>query len=430
MDNSAEPSVRHYTLVCADCGRRYDDDGLILDCTADHAPALLRTQYSDTSFDPLPDQDGIFRYKRWLPVIRTQRNVGRTVVYRSHGLARMLDLPNLWIAFNGFWPERGAVLETATFKDLEAHTVLGRLGSDVILTVASAGNTGAAFAWECSRRQQPCLVIVPGHGLRRFKFRDSLHPLVSLVVIEDGDYPDAIELAAAVSRSSALQPEGGVKNVGRRDGLGTVLLSAFEEMNQLPSYYFQAVGSGTGAIAVLEAAKRVRNAVGDAPLPRLMLCQNAPFTPIFDAWRMDLESPAGSADKFREDIRRVYADELTNFTPPYAIKGGVRDSLVESRGEVMATTNDAARLAADKFFELERIDIEPAAGVAVACLRDAAAQGKFEKEAVVLLNITGGGRRRLEKDYPLVSAEPRLRLIRKSLKVDAVQQVTALLEKL
>src|SRR5258708_37283462 len=205
MDNSPEPSARHYTLVCAGCGRRYDDDGLILDCRADHAHALLRTEYSDTSFNPLPDQDGIFRYKRWLPVIKTQQNEARTVVYRSHGFARMLGLPNLWIAFNGFWPERGARLETATFKDLEAHTVLGRLGSGVILTVASAGNTGAAFAWECSRRQQACLVIVPGHGLRRFKFRDSLHPLVSLVVIEDGDYPDAIELAAAVSRSSALQ---------------------------------------------------------------------------------------------------------------------------------------------------------------------------------------------------------------------------------
>lgn len=429
MDNASEPSVRHYTLVCSDCGRRYDDDGLILDCSADHAPALLRTQYSDGSFNPLHDENGIFRYRRWLPVIRTQQNIGRTVVYRSYGLARMLRLPNLWIAFNGFWPERGAVFETATFKELEAHTVLGRLpGPDVILTVASAGNTGAAFAWACSQRRQPCLLIVPGKGLRRFKFRDSLHPAVNLVVIDDGDYPDAIELAAAVSRASAFQSEGGVKNVGRRDGLATVLFSAFEEMNQLPTYYFQAVGSGTGAIAVLEAAKRMRSAGDDAMLPRLMLCQNLPFTPIFDAWRMDLKSPVGSADKFREDVRQVYADELTNWAPPYAIKGGVRDSLVESHGEVMATTNAAVRLALDMFSELEGIDIEPAAGVAVACLREAAAQGKIDKEEVVLLNITGGGRLRLERNYPLVPAEPRLRLIRKSIAADAVQQVTALLE--
>ncbi|HXT88960.1 MAG TPA: cysteate synthase [Trebonia sp.] len=429
VDNASGLPARHYTLVCADCGRRYDDDGLTLDCPADHAPALLRTQYSGVSFDPLPAEDGVFRYRRWLPVVRTQRNVPRTVVYRSHGLARMLRLPNLWIAFNGFWPERGAVFETATFKELEAHTVLGRLpGPDAVLTVASAGNTGAAFAWACSQQRQPCLIIVPGKSLRRFRFRDSLQPAVNLVAIDDGDYPDAIELTAAVSRASEFTSEGGAKNVGRRDGLATVLFAAFEEMKQLPTHYFQAVGSGTGAIAVLEAAKRIRGAVGDAALPRLMLCQNLPFTPIFDAWRMDLKSTAGSADKFREDVRRVYADELTNWVPPYAIKGGVRDSLLESGGEVMAVTNAAARRAVDMFAELEGIDIEPAAGVAVACLRDAAAQEKLDKEAVVLLNITGGGRLGLAKDYPLVPAEPRLRLIRKSIAVDAVQQITALLE--
>lgn len=430
MNDTSESPLRHYTLVCSACGRQYEDDGLILDCSGDHAPALLRTQYSDASFEPIPDEDGIFRYQRWLPVIRTQQDVGRTVVYRSGGLAHLLGLPNLWIAFNGFWPERGAAFETATFKELEAHTVLARLpGPDVILTVASAGNTGAAFAWACSQRQQPCLLIVPSKGLRRFKFRDSLHPAVNLVVIDDGDYPDAIELAAAVSEESACQSEGGVRNVGRRDGLATVLFSAFEEMKQLPSYYFQAVGSGTGAIAVHEAAKRMRCAVGNVQLPKLILCQNLPFTPIFDAWRMDLKSPReAGADKYREAVRQVYADELTNWTPPYSITGGVRDSLVESSGEVMATTNAAARLAVDMFAELEGIDIEPAAGVAVACLRDAVAQEKIRKDEVVLLNITGGGRLRLEADYPLVPAEPRLRLIRKSIAVDAVQQIAALLE--
>ena len=336
-------------------------------------------------------------------------------------------MPSLWIAFNGFWPERGARLETATFKELEACTVLGRLpGPGVILTVASSGNTGAAFAWACSRRQLSCLIIVPEKGLRRFRFRDSLHPCVNLVAIDDGDYPDAIELAAAVSRIPNFLPEGGVKNVGRRDGLATVLLSAFEEMGQLPSYYFQAVGSGTGAIAALEAAKRVRNVMSDMALPRLLLCQNSPFTPIFDAWRMNVRSPQGSTDDFRNAIKQVYADELTNWMPPYSTRGGVYDSLTESHGDVLVTSNAAAERAAEAFLELEGIDIEPAAGVAVACLRDAVAQGRVEREAVVLLNITGGGRRRLARDYSLIPAEPKLRLSRKFLTEDTVHQVAAL----
>jgi cysteate synthase len=424
------PTPRHYTIACSYCGREYDDDGLILDCSAGHEPALLRTHYADGGFHPLTDRQGIFRYQRWLPVTGSHPDCGRTVVYRSSGLAGRLHLPNLWIAFNGFWPERGATLETATFKELEACTVLGRMpGTDFILTVASSGNTGAAFAWTCSQRQLSCLIVIPEKGLRRFQFRDSLHPCVNLVVIDDGDYPDAMEIAAAVSRLPAFLPEGGVKNVGRRDGLATVLLSAFDEMKQLPAYYFQAVGSGTGAIATLEAAQRVAHSVlarAELVLPKLMLCQNLPFTPIFDAWRLGKREPSGSVEKFRHAITQVYADELTNWLPPYATRGGVYDSLTQSDGDVLVTTNAAARAAADTFLELEGIDIEPAAGVAVACLQDAVAGGRVEPDAVILLNITGGGRRRMARDHSLVPAEPKLRLSRSLGTEDAVHQVAAL----
>ena len=53
--------------------------------------------------------------------------------------------------------------------------------------------------------------------------------------------------------------------------------------------------------------------------------------------------------------------------------------------------------------------------VAVACLSDAVVQEKIDQDSVVLLNVTGGGRRRIVMDYPLVQAEPMLRLSRQSL---------------
>jgi cysteate synthase len=410
--------TRHYVLVCSSCGRREADDGLVLDCSADHPPALMRTEYTSRDFSLGSSRPGLFRYKSWLPVVRTQENVGRTAVYHSKGLGKALGLPNLWIAFNGYWPERGAVLQTATFKEFEAYTVLCRLPErEVMLTIASSGNTGAAFAWACSQTQMPCLVVVPGRGLRRLRFRAPLDPCVKLVVIDDGDYPDAIALAAAICGTAPFQAEGGVKNVGRRDGLATVLLSAFEEMGRLPSHYFQAVGSGTGAIAVLEAAKRVRDcAPGAGSLPRLMLCQNLPFTPIYDAWQTGLRSPAAEqGERFRDAVKRVFADELTNWTPPYEIRGGVYDSLVESRGDVLIADNASVQTAMNMFQALEGIDIEPAVGVAVACLREAVARAEIGKDSVVLLNVTGGGRLRLSQDFPLVSAQPQLRITRDAL---------------
>jgi cysteate synthase len=403
---------RHYSLVCPGCGRRQDDDGLVLGCTADHPPALLQTEYLEQEFSPRRGQQGLARYQGWLPVAQIEPGAGRTAVYRSARLSRALGLPNLWIAFNGYWPERGAFLETATFKELEAYTVLGRLPArPVTLTAASSGNTGAAFAWACSRRQVPCLLVVPGRALGRLSFPAPLHPCVRLISIDDGDYPDAIAFVARLGSADGVQPEGGVKNVGRRDGLATVLLAAYEEMRCLPDFYFQAVGSGTGAIAVHEAAKRLRAVAGGPALPRLMLCQNAPFTPIYDLWQAT-PRPAGH---FRHAIRQVFADELTNWSPPYAVRGGVHDALTESGGEVLLSRNAAAQAAAQLFQDVEGIDIEPAAAVALACLRDAAAGGRLDRQARVLLNVTGGGRRRASQDLQLVPAEPHLRLTRESL---------------
>ncbi|MBV8932763.1 MAG: cysteate synthase, partial [Kutzneria sp.] len=394
-------AARHYVLVCSACGRRQDDDGLILHCPEDHPLALLRTDYENRVFKPFTERKGLFRYQNWLPVVGRQEDVGCTVVYRSQRLARELGLGNLWIAFNGYWPERDVTLETATFKELEAYTVLGRLaGNRVVLTVASSGNTGAAFAWACSRRRVPCLIVVPEKSLHRFRFREPLDPCVKLVSVEDGDYPDAMDLAATVSKMPHFQAEGGVKNVGRRDGLATVMLAAFEEMQCLPTHYFQAVGSGTGAIAVLEAARRLLEASGTAAvLPRLMLCQNLPFTPIYEAWRMNRNSLSGSPERFRDAVGRVHADELTNWTPPYEVRGGVYDSLTASAGDVLAAENAAVRIARDMFADLEGIDMEPASGVALACLRDAVAQGTVDAKSTVLLNVTGGGRLRLGKDH-------------------------------
>jgi len=425
---ASPPGARKYVLVCPSCGRRHEDDGLILECPAGHQPALLRTDYAERRFRPGPGP-GIFRYREWLPVIRAPAAAGASLVYQSKGLASVTGLPNLWIAFNGYWPERGAGLQTGTFKEFEAYTVLGRLpAGGGVLTVASSGNTAAAFALACSQEQVPCLLVIPAQGLARLKFREPLHPCVCLVVVEGGEYPDAIELVASVSSSPAFQDEGGVRNVGRRDGLATVLLSAFEQMRRLPTHYFQAAGSGTGAIAVLEAAKRVRAAVGHGELPRLMLCQNLPFAPLYDAWRTGRRSVAvGPSGRYRRAISQIHASELTNWAPPYEIAGGVYDALSESGGDVLVAANSSVRVAMKMFLELEGIDIEPAAGVAVACLLDAAAKEQVGWESVVLLNITGGGRRRLEHDYRLVQAQPQLRVPRDSPEwQEAARVVTAL----
>jgi hypothetical protein len=80
---------------------------------------------------------------------------------------------------------------------------------------------------------------------------------------------------------------------------------------------------------------------------------------------------------------------------------------------VVTADNDSVEAAMNSFLELESIDIGPAAASsAVACLRDAVISARILHDSAVLLNITGGSRRRLEMDHSLTQVEPTLRFSR------------------
>ncbi len=414
---------RHYAIRCRVCETTYEDDGLLLDCPRPHDPGLLETVYQTKTFEPDASAEGIYRYHRWLPIARQLQGSGRTVAYQSERLNRLVGLPNLWVGFNGYWPEKGAALETTTFKDLEAWTVLSRLPRDNsrILVIASAGNTGAAFVRACSMNDIPCLVVVPEAGLPALQFPELIKPCVKIVsLVGFTDYFDAITLANRVAALDGFFPEGGVRNVARVDGLGTTLLSAVETIGRLPHYYLQAIGSGAGGIGVHEMAKRV---VADGRfgkrLPRLLLSQNLPFVPIYMSWKsgrrdlIDIDAQDG-----KKQIQQIAAHVLSNRRPPYAVRGGVYDALFETGGDMLAADNLEVLHASRLFEETEGIDIDPASAVAFATLLKAARYVPITREAIVLLNITGGGRYRQRLDRPLVPARPALELDEREILLD------------
>jgi len=386
-----------------------------LQCPATHDPALLVAEYSKQRFEPDAAAEGIYRYRRWLPILHFLKGSSRTVTYRSERLSALTGLPNLWIAFNGYWPEKGANLETTTFKEFEAYGVLSRLSEAQagVLVIASAGNTAAAFARACSLNQRTCLIIVPESGLGKMQFVEPLDPCVKLVALVGfTDYYDAIALSERVTRTKGFYAEGGVKNVARRDGLGTTMLNATETIGALPDYYFQAVGSGTGGIAVNEAAKRlIVDGRYGYQLPKLMLSQNLPFIPMYLSWKSERRELVNlNSEDAKKQIRQIAAHVLSNRQPPYAVRGGVYDTLIETKGDMLVADNLETLHAARLFEETEGIDVDPASAVAFATLLKVARSGQIPSDDSVLLNLTGGGWYRLAKDKKLIPVQPDLLL--------------------
>lgn len=302
-------------------------------------------------------------------------------------------------------------MRTGTFKECEAFAVCARVNGngDKVMVVASAGNTARAFARVCSENKIPLLLCIPEDCLDAMWSAKPLDPCVKLVATAKGsDYFDAIYLSNIICELDKFYPEGGAKNVARRDGMGTTVLSAVTTIGKIPDYYFQAVGSGTGAIAAWEANKRfIVDGRYGKNLMKLMVSQNVPFTPMYDAWKAESRVLLPLNDELaRHQAEEICAKVLSNRKPPYSLKGGLFDALSETGGDMFAVTNEEAGNAGALFEKTEGIDIEPAAAVAVASLKQAIEQKKVEKEAVIMLNITGGGIRRFKAENQLFYKKP------------------------
>jgi cysteate synthase len=293
-------------------------------------------------------------------------------------------------------------METCSFKELEAISVLARVPEDEerTLVVSSAGNTGRAFLQVASRHNSPVVVVVPEFALSCMWSTAPRSPTVQLVVISgNSDYYDAIQLANAISELDPFYGEGGARNVARRDGMGTTALEAAFTIGRTPDHYFQAVGSGTGGIAAWEMTLRLLadGSFGDTKT-RLHLVQNAPFTLMTDSWAASARRLATLAeDRAREQIRELHAPVLSNRFPPYSIRGGVFDALMDTDGRMYSVTNREALEAGKLFLELEGCDLDPAAEVAVAGLLNAVNGGTIPRDDTVVLNITGGGTNNVEQ---------------------------------
>lgn len=402
-----------YKLQSLASGKIFEDNGWTLDAPGEEKPTLIRAIYENKQLHLKGTDTSLYTFADWLPLKRTLDGSSAPVTYRSKGLAAALGLKNLWITYSGYWPEKGAGMTTCSFKETEAYAVCGRMNpeQDHVLVVASAGNTARAFAKVCSENNIPLLLCVPHDYINALWFDKPLNPCVKLAVTAHGsDYFDAIHLSNLATRCEGFLAEGGAKNVARRDGMGTTVLSAVTTIGQIPEFYFQAVGSGTGAIAAWEANLRLiaDGRFGNNKM-KLMVSQNAPFQPIYDAWKAGSRALLPYDDDLaREHVTEIDAKVLSNRRPPYPITGGLYDALTDTGGDVLKATNREARAAKELFLETEGIDIYSAAAIATASLKNELNAGRLNPDALIMLNITGAGEERFKREHSLFYLEPSL----------------------
>ena len=407
--------MEKYSLECLFCGAQYKDDFFRLTCDKDHKPSLLRTNYTNKKFTVRENNSGMFKFMDFLPVERTIHNEGSPITFKSAHLSKALGLKNLYVTFNGYWPERGALIYTASFKELEAPAVLARIPENTAKTivVASAGNTGRAFANICSSNNIPLVLVIPETSIEEIWSPQPFNDCVKLLLASgNSDYSDAIALAAKITEIEGFFAEGGAFNVARRDGMATTVLDAVYTIGCIPDHYFQAVGSGTGGISAWESALRLAEdgSYGGNGM-RLHLAQNFPFTLMTEAWmNRDRQLPNWKEEDSKEKLRQIKARVLSNRKPPYSVVGGVYDTLSASNGLMYSVTNREIEEAMDLFEQHEGCDLHPASGVALGALMQALRNQQIGTDDTVVLNATGGGEDRVRRDFDLHYLQPFARI--------------------
>lgn len=407
--------IKPTNYILSNCltGREFKDTGWLLSDPENNEPAMIRAIYEKKRIEIKDNSYGIYKFADWLPVKRMLKNSCAPLTYKSEGLAQKLGLSNLYITFSGYWPEKQVFMNTCSFKETEAYSVCARLqeNSGKILVVASAGNTARAFAQVCSDNDIPLVIAIPQENMSAMWFKQPLKKCVRIICTPNGsDYFDAIALGNKLAGTKDFLEEGGAKNIARRDGMGTTVLSAAQVIGRIPDAYFQAVGSGTGVIAAYEANLRlIADGRWGSHIMKLIPSQNEPFTPMYDAWKADSRKLLFTDENAeRQKALKIKATVLSNRKPPYGIHGGLYDALKASKGSFEKATNEELTDACNMFEEAEGIDIYSAAGVAVSSLEKALKNGEISRNEAIMLNITGGGEKCFKKNNSYVNAAPDL----------------------
>lgn len=393
-----------FHVRCLDCGKVYPE-GLYVTKCENGCNSLLRTEYTKKRIEVNDDFSGIWKYIDWLPI----KSVNPEILSQSSDFflkkggkfADYFGLKNLVICYNIYNPNGKATMRTGTFKDIEAELSFQRLiDSDDFgktFLVSSDGNIATAFSYYSKVLKYPVLLSITEEARKnRVWSLWKKNPYLNVITLgEKFDYSDAIFLAGEIAKNDKFLLEGGTRNIARRDGIGTIMLDTAFQLGTMPDHYFQALGSGPGAIAMYESSLRLqRDGRFGKKLPKIHGAQNLPFAPMYEAWEKKSNSIARKfQDKSaKELIKQVYAHVLTNRFPHYSIKGGVFDVLKETNGAFYGISNEKAKRAKILFKKIEGIDIAPPAAVAVASLIDSVESKKVEKDDIILLNITGGQR--------------------------------------
>jgi threonine synthase len=331
----------------------------------------------------------IARYREHLPIGPSTPEVdlheGSTPLVPSSSIGRALGLKHLYFKYEGVNPtgsfkDRGMVVAVA--KAVEA-------GSKVLMC-ASTGNTSASMAAYAARTGLRAIVVVPSGEIAMNKLSQALMYGAKVVALK-GNFDSALDMVRELTSHYPVALMNSV-NPHRIEGQKTAAFEVVDALGDAPDYLVLPVGNA-GNITAYWKGFREYHAAGKATrLPRMVGAQAEGAAPIVNGHPVVNPKTVASAIRIGN---------------PASWEGATmaRD---ESGGVIAAVTDIEILSAQIRLASSEGLFAEPASAAPLALLFALMREGKIEKDATVVVVLTGSGLK--DPDAALKNVEPPIEL--------------------
>jgi threonine synthase len=340
-----------------------------------------------------------------LPVPAAERvtiGEGNTPLVKAGRLAERLGMRALYLKCEFANP-------TGSFKDRPVSmgvSMAQKFGIEQII-VASSGNGAAATSAYCARAGIPAIVLIP-EATPQEKVKQSLAYGARVVKVE-GPYSNAFALAKEVGeRFGMFNVTSTFVNPYTLEGDKTVAYELFAQLDgEVPDWIYVPIGAGPLLVGLFKGYEELNRLGRIAKLPAMAGIQAEGCSPIARAYREGKEQV--QSDPSPQTIASGINDGLHG----YAQDGTYTlDVIRRSGGYCDAATDAEIREAQTWLAQDEGLFVEPSSAVCVAELKKSVESGRVNRDASVVIVLTGHGLKDMRQvqiayEAPVVSKDAR-----------------------
>jgi threonine synthase len=292
---------------------------------------------------------------------------GNTPLIQAGSLARHLGGGfELFVKFEGLNP-------TGSFKDrgmtAAVSEALGRGAKTVIC--ASTGNTAASAAAYASRAGLKSIVLIPQGKVAAGKLAGAIAYGAQVIQI-DGSFDDALTMVVQISDKHPICLVNSI-NPYRIEGQKTSAFEICDNLGQAPDWLCLPVGNA-GNITAYWAGFKQYDSLNATGLPQVLGVQAAGSAPLVLGHPVEKPETVATAIRIGKPARGEQALEAVE----------------QSRGRIIAVSDDEILSMQRLLARLEGIWVEPASAAGLAGLAHEIAAGKFDAKGRRIVAVCTG----------------------------------------